>query len=150
MAEKDVESGKATRISHLRQVRDLPGITPEVQNWKYDGAGTEEDPYVVTWIDHDPRNPMEWSAAKKWAVTALVAIATLAVAFVSSAYSGGADEVLKEFDCSEEIFILGISLFVLGFAIGPLFWAPLSELFGRQVCLPNPPSAVDHVLTHFW
>lgn len=25
------------------------------------------------------------------------------------------------------------SLFVLGFAIGPLLWAPLSELFGRQV-----------------
>lgn len=28
--------------------------------------------------------------------------------------------------------ILGVSLFVLGFAIGPLFWAPLSELYGRQ------------------
>ena len=28
---------------------------------------------------------------------------------------------------------LGISLFVLGFALGPLIWAPLSELYGRQV-----------------
>jgi multidrug resistance protein len=27
----------------------------------------------------------------------------------------------------------GISLFVLGFAVGPLLWAPLSELYGRQV-----------------
>jgi MFS family permease len=25
------------------------------------------------------------------------------------------------------------SLFVLGFAIGPLLWAPLSELYGRQI-----------------
>jgi MFS family permease len=27
----------------------------------------------------------------------------------------------------------GISLFVLGFALGPIFWAPLSELYGRQI-----------------
>jgi len=29
--------------------------------------------------------------------------------------------------------VVGISLFVLGFALGPLLWAPLSEIFGRQV-----------------
>jgi len=28
---------------------------------------------------------------------------------------------------------LGVSLFVLGFAVGPLIWAPLSEMYGRQV-----------------
>ena len=27
----------------------------------------------------------------------------------------------------------GLALFVLGFAVGPLLWAPLSEIFGRQV-----------------
>lgn len=31
------------------------------------------------------------------------------------------------------LLLVGVSLFVLGFAIGPLFWAPLSELFGRQL-----------------
>lgn len=50
----------------------------------------------------------------------VVAIATLAVAFVSSAYSGGSREVIAEFGCSQEVYTLGISLFVLGFAIGPL------------------------------
>ncbi len=30
------------------------------------------------------------------------------------------------------MFTLGLSLFVLGFAIGPLAFAPLSELYGRQ------------------
>jgi len=133
MAEKDVESGQPVAISHWRQVFDLAGITPEVQEWHYDGSGTEDDPYVVNWIDHDPRNPMEYSAVKKWSLTMLVAIATLAVAFVSSAYSGGAEEVIAEFGCSQEIYTLGVSLFVLGFAIGPLLWAPLSELFGRQI-----------------
>lgn len=118
MAEKDVESGKANQIPHLRQVYDQAGVTPEVEKWEYAGSGTEDDPYVVTWIDHDPRNPMLYSGVKKWSITALVAIATLAVAFVSSAYSGGANEVIMEFGCSQEVYTLGISLFVLGFAIG--------------------------------
>ena len=87
----------------------------------------------MSWIDNDPRNPLLFSEVKKWTITALVAVATLAVAFVSSAYSGGVDQILREFGTSQELGILGVSLFVLGFAIGPLIWAPLSELFGRQV-----------------
>ena len=59
----------------------------------------------------------------------LVAVATLAVAFVSSAYSGGIAEVLREFKVAQIIGTLGISLFVLGFAIGPLLWAPLSGMY---------------------
>jgi multidrug resistance protein len=133
MAEKDIESGKVTQLSYFQQVFNQAGITPEVENHKYEGAGTEEDPYVVSFIPNDPRNPMLYSTFKKWAITALVAIATLAVAFVSSAYSGGAREVIAEFGCAQIIFTLGVSLFVLGFAIGPLIWAPMSELFGRQV-----------------
>ena len=120
MAEKDVENGRPTRIPFLRQVFDQAGITPEVQKCEYDGSGTEDDPYVVYWIDDDPRNPMLYSSVRKWSITMLVAIATLAVAFVSSAYSGGATQIIEEFKCSEEIFTLGISLFVLGFAIGKL------------------------------
>lgn len=58
MAEKDIEANKPTRISFLRQVFDPAGITPEVQKWDYAGSGTDDDPYVVTWIEDDPRNPM--------------------------------------------------------------------------------------------
>ena len=133
MGEKDVESGKPTAIPHFRQVIDQSGVTADVEKWHYKGSGTEEDPFVVTWIDDDPRNPMLYSAAKKWSLTMLVAFATLAVAFVSSAYSGGSEQILQEFMISEEIFVLGTSIFVLGFAIGPLLWAPLSELYGRQI-----------------
>lgn len=121
--EKDVESGKPTQIPHFKQVFDQAGVTPEVEKWDYQGSGTEEDPYVVGWIDNDPRNPMLYTKTKKWALTMLVAIATLAVAFVSSAYSGGSDQIIREFHETTEVFTLGTSIFVLGFAIGPLFWA---------------------------
>lgn len=105
-------------VSWFRLVRDQALVTPEVLNWHYDGSGTEDDPYSVSWIDNDPRNPMLFPVWKKWCLTQLVAIATLAVAFVSSAYSGGVNEILAEFDVSDEVVILGISLFVLGFAVG--------------------------------
>ncbi|KAH0267824.1 MFS general substrate transporter, partial [Aureobasidium melanogenum] len=131
---KDVEAGKGpSSVPHWRLVFDQGLVTDEVMNWNYPGSGTEEDPYVVNWIQNDPRNPQLFSNWKKWGLTMLVAIATLAVAFVSSAYSGGIREILVEFHSSQEVGILGVSLFVLGFAIGPLLWAPLSEMFGRQI-----------------
>ncbi|KAF2862741.1 MFS general substrate transporter [Piedraia hortae CBS 480.64] len=133
MTEKDLESQRSTRIPLWKQVFDVEGITPEVQNHKYPGSGTQEDPYVVNWIPNDPRNPMLYSNKTKWFLTALVAMATLAVAFVSSAYGGGGVGIITDFHVSQIVFTLGLTFFVLGFAVGPLLWAPLSELFGRQI-----------------
>ena len=41
-------------------------------------------------------------------------------------------EIQKEFHISAEITTLALSLYVLGFAVGPVLLAPLSEYFGRQ------------------
>lgn len=128
----DVESGKPTQIGWFKMVMDQGVVTPEIINHKYPGSGTEEDPYLVTWIENDPRNPMNFAQWKKWGLTILVAIATLAVAFVSSAFSGGVRQIIVQFNVTSEVITLGISLFVLGFAIGPLMWAPMSgELLSR-------------------
>ena len=37
----------------------------------------------------------------------------------------------KELHLSQTIAILGVSLYVLGFGLGPLLFAPLGELYGR-------------------
>jgi multidrug resistance protein len=133
--EQDVEKQKhkPKRASHWELVFDQTHVTPEVLKHKYAGSGTQDDPYVVEYIPHDRRNPMGFPMWKKWVITILVAFATLAVAFVSAAYTGGVTQILEEFGCSQEVVILGVSLFVLGFAIGPLLWAPLSEMYGRQI-----------------
>ena len=57
----------------------------------------------------------------------------MAVALVSSAYTGGIDQILIEFNIGDEVATLGIAVFVLGFAVGQLLWAPMPELYGRQV-----------------
>jgi hypothetical protein len=49
-----------------------------------------------------------------------VANSVLVVSFCSSAFSGGILQIMKEFNVSQEIVTLGVSLFVLGFALGPL------------------------------
>jgi multidrug resistance protein len=122
-----------TKVPHHRLVFDQACVTDEVLNHPYRGDGSEKNPYVVEWIPNDPRNPMNWSQVKKWSITMAQAIATLAVAFVSTAYTGAIEEIIVEFGCSTEVATLGVSLFVLGFALGPLVWAPMSELYGRQI-----------------
>ena len=131
--ESQQKTTTASQISHWRLLVDRPLVTDAVRNHTYRGSGTDDDPYIVEFVPNDPRNPMNFSALKKWTITIIVAVATLAVAFCSSAYTGGVRQVIMQFRCSQEVATLGVSLFVLGFAIGPLLWAPLSELYGRQV-----------------
>ena len=108
-------------------------VTDEVLQLPYLRSGTEEDPYIFDWILNDPRNPMLFPAWKKWIIAVTVAFGTLAVSFASTAFSGYVKQIEQYFHTSTELATLSISLFVLGFAIGPMTWAPLSELYGRQV-----------------
>lgn len=36
------------------------------------------------------------------------------------------------FDVSSEVGTVGLSMYILGFAVGPLMLAPMSEYFGRN------------------
>jgi hypothetical protein len=122
-----------SKISYWRMLIDQGVVTSDIFNHAYSGSGTEDDPYIVGWIPHDPRNPMRLSRSLKWTFTVMCALSTFGVSLASSAYAGGIDEVISSFNVSQEVATLGVSVFVLGFAIGPLIWGPLSELYGRQV-----------------
>lgn len=50
----------------------------------------------------------------------------------SSTYSGSTASIKEDLDGSQEVLTLGVTLFVVGFASGPLIWAPLSEQLGRR------------------
>ncbi|KAH6613988.1 major facilitator superfamily domain-containing protein [Boeremia exigua] len=130
--EEHPKSGRSSRITLFRRVRDQGVLNDDIRDCTYNGSGTESDPFVVTWIEDDPVNPLNYSPGMRWTITMLAAVSTLAVTFASSAYSGGIVQIMQEFEVSQIVGTLGISLFVLGFAIGPLIWAPLSELYGRQ------------------
>ncbi|EXA31456.1 hypothetical protein BFJ63_vAg17488 [Fusarium oxysporum f. sp. narcissi] len=98
-----------------------------------EGSGTISDPFLVRFPPGDARNPINFSLVKKWTITSIVTMSVFCVAMTSSAYSGSSNLTKQEFNLSYEVNALGVSLFVLGFAIGPCVWAPLSELYGRQI-----------------
>jgi len=60
---------------------------------------------------------------------------TFVITFASSVFSTATQPTAQEFGVSTEVMILGTSLFVLGFAVGPIIWGPLSELYGRKLPL---------------
>ncbi|MCJ1438899.1 Citrinin biosynthesis cluster MFS transporter mrr1 [Xylographa pallens] len=96
----------------------------------------KEDPNLVTWDGpDDPGNPMNWPLRKKILVTFTFSMTTFVITFSSSVFSTATQVTALEFGVSEEVMTLGTSLFVLGFAIGPLIWGPFSELYGRTIPL---------------
>lgn len=131
--ESTVPNGIPKKHSLFRLVKDQARIDDDVLNYNYEGSGTSEDPYVVTWIPDDAGNPMNWDKGLKWTLAMIVATECFATAFSSSGFSGCMRELILHFQASTTLLTAGISLFVLGFALGPLLWAPLSEIYGRQV-----------------
>ncbi|KAI5263784.1 MFS general substrate transporter [Aureobasidium subglaciale] len=96
----------------------------------------EREEYVVEFDGpNDPMHAQNWPFKKKLPVAASLGFVTLTAAFGSSIFSSATSTVAREYNVSTEVGILGISLYVLGFATGPILWAPMSELYGRRLPL---------------
>jgi hypothetical protein len=73
---------------------------------------------LVTFTPDDPENPKNWSKAYKWYCTMVVAITCFVVAFCSSVITADIVGVEREFNVSQEIALISISIFVVGFGLG--------------------------------
>lgn len=88
---------------------------------------------LVTFFPNDPENPKNWSKAYKWYCTMVVALTCFVVAFCSSVITADLVGVTKTFHVSDEVSFLTITVFVVGFGVGPMVFAPLSEIIGRRM-----------------
>jgi len=86
----------------------------------------------------DPEAPLNWPTKKKIITTMLYGLTTAGSTWASSVYSSATAAVEAEFNVSTEVSTLGLSLFLVGFGIGPLLWAPLSEVYGRRLAVFVP------------
>ncbi|KAI1418489.1 MFS general substrate transporter [Hypoxylon sp. FL1857] len=84
-------------------------------------------------IDWD--NPKLGSVTRKWTITGITSLMAFSSTFASSVFSTAAKQTAEEFNVSQEVMTLGLSLFVLGYCFGPLLWGPLSEVYGRKLPL---------------
>ncbi|KJZ72783.1 hypothetical protein HIM_07858 [Hirsutella minnesotensis 3608] len=80
----------------------------------------------------DPENPQNWSTGRRTGITLIVILLVLNATFASSAISGAFESVVKHFRVSLTAAGLTVTLFLLGYCAGPLFFAPLSEVYGRR------------------
>ncbi|KAH8817382.1 MFS transporter [Xylogone sp. PMI_703] len=124
--------GSSRRMSRIQSLLLHTHLDDDICNQNYAGNGTDDDPYIVDYLHNDRQDAMNFSKGRKWAIAVLQSLATFAVTFASSVYASGIGGVMQRFDVSQEVATLGLSLFVLGFALGPLIWAPLSEMYGRK------------------
>ncbi|CAK7221891.1 hypothetical protein SBRCBS47491_004684 [Sporothrix bragantina] len=86
----------------------------------------------------DPYRPINWPTKKKIVTTMVYGFVTMTATWASSAYSAGTQQVAEEYHVSTEVATLGTALYLMGFGVGPLLWAPLSEVYGRRLAVLTP------------
>lgn len=103
----------------LERTKTLP-ITPKK---------TSDGVILVDWYTtDDPANPQNWTSGKRAFVTFLLCAYTWVVYTGSSIYAASEGGVMSQFSVNETEAVLPLSLYVLAYGVGPLFFAPLSEI----------------------
>ena len=80
--------------------------------------GTHDADKLVAFHPGDKDDPKYWSKFAKWHATLTVSLICFVVAFSSSVVTSDIIGVVKEFHVSEEVALLSVSLFVVGFGLG--------------------------------
>ncbi|RAL65662.1 hypothetical protein DID88_005333 [Monilinia fructigena] len=95
------------------------------------------DPNLVTWEGpDDPENPKNWKIGRKWAATLVVSSFTFISPVSSSMVAPALASISSDLHIVNSIEqSLVLSIFVLAYAVGPLFLGPLSEMFGRVIII---------------
>ncbi|KAM0268907.1 hypothetical protein ACHAQH_009868 [Verticillium albo-atrum] len=93
-----------------------------------------DDPNIVDWDGpDDPANPMNWPDKQKWFNIALISLLTFVTPLGSSMFAPGIPAIMVEFgETSSITATFVVSVYILGFAFGPLIVAPVSEMWGRR------------------
>ena len=124
------------RETVLSRIRTRPPVAP----FDHPLAHEPTAPSAIVDFDgkNDPYRPINWSTKKKIITTAIYGLCTMSASWASSSYSSGTAQVARHFHVGEQVAVLGTSLFLVGFGLGPLLWAPLSEVYGRKAAVLAP------------
>ena len=111
-----VKSRKSTQkeIPAMGAGKPYPPMLPAMEEYVVEFDGFD-----------DPRHAQNWPMNRKLLIGAILAFDALAATMGSSIFSAGISGVVKTFHVGEEVGTLGTSLFVLGYAFGPIMWAPM-------------------------
>lgn len=90
---------------------------------------TADGVVLVDWYTtDDPANPQNWSNGKRFVISAIICLYTFVVYTGSAIYTSSEQGVEEKFGVKPVVAALPLSLYVLAYGMGPLLWAPLSEI----------------------
>ncbi|KAJ6010360.1 hypothetical protein N7451_001772 [Penicillium sp. IBT 35674x] len=88
---------------------------------------------IVSFGPNDPGNPVNWKNSRKFLVLAAGVMQVMNSTIASSICSNAVPQIAAEFNIeNEQALVLPISIFLIGYILGPLLWGPSSEYFGRR------------------
>lgn len=89
---------------------------------------------IVDWDGpDDSNNPQNWPNTRKWTIIVSISAITFVQAMSSTIFAPGVSQAMSDFHSDNQTdATLLVSIYVIGLAVGPLFLAPLSELYGRS------------------
>jgi hypothetical protein len=95
--------------------------------------GSRIPSFEVDFEENDPDDPRNWPMWYKGLTMGAVSFSTWVVVLYSTSYTSSMPGMMKEFnEKSEPIATLGITMYLVGLAVGSLILAPLSEIYGRR------------------
>ncbi|KAF2087160.1 MFS general substrate transporter [Saccharata proteae CBS 121410] len=98
-----------------------------------DSSHSSNEERIISWPRSDPDNPINWPQRKKAFAIFAAMTSVFNSTFASSIVSGAYEELGAYFNItSTEELVLPISLFLVGYTVGPFMFGPLSETFGRK------------------
>lgn len=90
---------------------------------------------LTNWPD-DEENPHNWQPARKYTVTVLLSGLSFNTLMSSTMVAPALGRVSSDLNISDDSRTqLVLSIYVLAYAAGYFFWAPLSEVYGRRQIL---------------
>lgn len=89
--------------------------------------------FKVAFDKNDPLDPKNFSTTYKIWLVLQMSMLAMTGALGSSIISPGSASIVKYTGISIEVSSLTVALFILGWAFGPMIWAPVSELYGRRL-----------------
>ncbi|OAA61356.1 Major facilitator superfamily domain, general substrate transporter [Cordyceps fumosorosea ARSEF 2679] len=102
------------------------------------GADNDRKAFQARFEPGDPENPHNFSSAKKVSILVQMSLLALVGSLGTSIIAPAEPVIARYTNTSTEVATLVLSLYVLGFAVGPLLWAPVSEVFGRRWSMLPP------------
>ncbi|CAM1511189.1 Fc.00g087020.m01.CDS01 [Cosmosporella sp. VM-42] len=114
-----IERLEADEHHDMEKVKSIP-IVPK---------RTKDGAILVDWYySDDSENPHNWTNKKRNGIALLICLYTFVVYTSSAIYTSSTEGVMQKFGVSQIKATLGLSLYVLGYGVGPLIFSPLSEI----------------------